>query len=230
MTESTVRRQVSDTRALRRYALAVLLPIGPLCVAALRLILPYGTNDDPPALLTAVAADQAAQNTVLWLSTAAVLALVPSLFALTRLAMRRAPALALAAIILALPGYLGIAALTVSDAAALAAVTAGLSPADGVALLGELAAQPALAASVVLFVVGHVLGTVLLGAALWRAGAVSAWAGAALIVSQPLHLAVVATGGPKILDGAAWVLTALGFAAASLTLARMSDDDYEPRS
>ncbi|MDF2710572.1 MAG: hypothetical protein K0R62_6224 [Nonomuraea muscovyensis] len=230
MPESSVHPKVRDTRVLRRNALAVLLPIGPLCVAVLRLVLPYGTNDDPQALLAAVAADQAAQSTVLWLSTAAVLALVPALFALTRLAMCRAPALALAAIILALPGYLGIAALTVSDAAALAAVTAGLSPADSVALLGELAAQPALTASVILFVVGHVLGTVLLGAALWRAGAVSGWAGAALVVSQPLHLAIVVTGGPKILDGAAWALTALGFAAGSLTLARMSDDEYEPRS
>lgn len=156
MPESSVHPKVRDTRVLRRNALAVLLPIGPLCVAVLRLVLPYGTNDDPQALLAAVAADQAAQSTVLWLSTAAVLALVPALFALTRLAMCRAPALALAAIILALPGYLGIAALTVSDAAALAAVTAGLSPADSVALLGELAAQPALTASVILFVVGHV--------------------------------------------------------------------------
>jgi hypothetical protein len=61
---------------------------------------------------------------------------------------------------------------------------------------------------------------VLLGAALWRAGAIPAWAGVALIASRPLHLAVVIMDGPKILDGGAWALTALGFAAAALTSTR----------
>ena len=76
MTQSSVRTHVSDTRALRRYALAVLLPIGPLCVAGVRLLLPYGSSDDPQTQIAAVTADPAAQNTVLWLSTAAVLAVI----------------------------------------------------------------------------------------------------------------------------------------------------------
>jgi hypothetical protein len=228
MTLTSATPQVRDTRAFRRHALAVLLPIGPLCVAALRVMLPYSTTDGPSAQLAAIAAGQEAQAAVLWLGPLALIALVPGLFALTRMAMRRAPVLAIVATTLAVPGYLGIAALGVSDAAALAAVTAGLSPPDGTALLAELAEQPALATSVGLFVLGHVVGTVLLGAALWRSGTVPAWAGVALIASQPLHLAVVVSAGPKFLDGAAWGLTALGFAAAALTLARTRDDDYEP--
>ncbi|MGP3963635.1 hypothetical protein ACTWPT_47490 [Nonomuraea sp. 3N208] len=229
MTIGSATVRVRDTRAFRRRSLAVLLPLGPLCVAVIRAILPYGTTDDAAAQLAAVAAGQGAQGAVLWLIPLAVLTLVPALFVLTRLALRGAPVLAIAAITLALPGYLGMAALGVSDAAALAAVTAGLSPSDGTAVLEALAAQPALSLSVGLFVLGHVLGTVLLGAALWRARMIPAWAGAALVASQPLHLVFVLTGAPKLLDGGAWVLTALGFAAAALTLARMSDEDYEPR-
>lgn len=217
-----------DSRSFRRRTLALLLPIGPLCVAALRLILPYGSADSPSAQLAAVANGQGAQSAVLWLTMAAELALIPALFVLTRMAMRRAPVLAMAAITLALPGYLSMAALGAMDAATLAAVTAGLSPASGAALLGELAAQPAMTAGLALFVVGHVLGTVLLGAALLRARAIPTWAAWALIASQPLHLAIVVTSGPAILDGAAWALTALGFAAASLALLRMPDDAYEP--
>lgn len=219
----------NDTRTFRRRSLAVLLPIGPLCVAAVRLILPYGTADSPSAQLAAVANGQGAQSAVLWLTMAAELALIPALFVLTRMAMRRAPVLAMVAIALALPGYLSLGALGALDAATLAAVTAGLSPASGAALLGELAAQPALTAGLALFVVGHVLGTVLLGVALLRAQAIPGWAAWALIASQPLHLAIVVTSGPTILDGLAWGLTALGFAAASITLLRMTDDAYEPR-
>ncbi|TMR96774.1 hypothetical protein [Nonomuraea basaltis] len=226
---SATMRKARDTRAFRRRALAVLLPLGPLCVAVLRVILPYSTTDDPAAQLAAVAAGQGAQDAVLWLIPIATLVLVPALFAMARMALRGAPVLAIAAITLALPGYLGMAALGASDAAALAAVTAGLSPSDGAALLEALAAQPALAASVGIFVLGHVLGTVLLGAALWRAHVIPAWAGLALVASQPLHLAFVISDAPKVLDGAAWGLTALGFAAAALTLARMSDDEYEPQ-
>ncbi|MGI5288424.1 hypothetical protein ACQEVF_34495 [Nonomuraea polychroma] len=230
MTIGSAAVRVRDTRAFRRRALAVLLPLGPLCVAVVRTILPYGTTDDAAAQLAGVAAGQGAQGAVLWLVPIAVLTLVPALFVLTRLALRGAPVLAITAIILALPGYLGMTALGISDAAALAAVTAGLSPSDGTALLEALAAQPALSVSVGLFVLGHVVGTVLLGAALWRARVVPAWAGVALVASQPLHLAFVLAGAPKILDGGAWGLTALGFAAAALTLARMSDEEYEPQA
>jgi hypothetical protein len=40
------------------------------------------------------------------------------------------------------------------------------------------------------------------------------WAAAALIVSQPLHVVVAVVVPNHAVDGLAWVLTAVGFAAA----------------
>ncbi|MGH3983449.1 MAG: hypothetical protein ACRDST_12380 [Pseudonocardiaceae bacterium] len=70
-----------------------------------------------------------------------------------------------------------------------------------------------------LFVLGHIVRTVLLGIALWRM--VPRWATLALIVSQPLHLvfAVVVPNG--LLDAAAWSLTAVGFAATAVRYRNM---------
>ena len=61
---------------------------------------------------------------------------------------------------------------------------------------------------------------VLLGLALWRSRAVPAWAGIALAVSQPLHFVAFVVLGSAPLDLAAYCLTAVGFAAAGLALAR----------
>ncbi|NUP04211.1 MAG: hypothetical protein HOW59_40420 [Nonomuraea sp.] len=223
-----------DTRPLRRHALALLVPLGPLCVAALRTILPYGTDDGSAAVVAAVTAAPGQQTAVIWLGLLAVLAFVPSLLTLGRLAARRAPVLAAFAVVLAVPGYAGIATLTAVDAAVLASVDAGLSPADATRLLDSMNALPALATFTGLFVAGHILGTILLAVALWRGGLVPGWAALVLGVSQPLHLATVITGAPKLLDGGAWALTALGFALAAVTLARTPDDAYDlpplPRS
>lgn len=50
----------------------------------------------------------------------------------------------------------------------------------------------------IVFVVGHVIGTVLLGIAMWRSRAVPRWAAAITAVAQPLHFvaAVVIASHP----------------------------------
>lgn len=64
--------------------------------------------------------------------------------------------------------------------------------------------------SIGVFVVGHVIGTVLLGLATLRSGRVPAWSAWALAVSQPLHfVATVVLGSPTV-DFVAWALTAVG--------------------
>lgn len=89
-------------------------------------------------------------------------------------------------------------------------------------ILDQMAAHPSAAIALMLFVIGHILGTVLLGIALWKGRIVPAWAALVLIVSQPLHLvfAVVVPNG--LPDAAAWSLTAIGFAAAGIALVRSS--------
>ena len=70
-----------------------------------------------------------------------------------------------------------------------------------------------------LFVVGHVLGTVLLGLAMLRSGCVPAWAAVITTISQPLHFVAAVIVPNHTLDGAAWGLNAVGFAVAALAVA-----------
>lgn len=199
----------------RLTTLAVIAPIGPLAVAGLRAVLPYRTTDDSPGIVAGVAAHPGAEDMVLWLGLLASLTLVLGVVVVSRVAIRGAPVLGTVGAALALLGYgalpVGPAA---TDLATLAGMRAGIGPAATVGLVREMAAHPSVAVATGLFVLGHVVGTVLLGIALWTM--VPRWAALALIVSQPMHLvfAVIVPNG--WLDAAGWTLTAIGFAAAGI--------------
>jgi hypothetical protein len=75
-------------------------------------------------------------------------------------------------------------------------------------------------------VFGHLIGTTILGLALWRSHAGASWAALLLAVSQPIHLASVMLGN-RPLDLVGWGGTALGFAAAGWALLRMNNADFD---
>ncbi len=82
------------------------------------------------------------------------------------------------------------------------------------------AAHPTIGVATGIFVVGHVVGTVLLGIALVRSGRIPAWAGWAVAVSQPIHfVATVFLGSPQV-DFVGWSLTAVGMAVVARELLR----------
>lgn len=60
----------------------------------------------------------------------------------------------------------------------------------------------------------------LLGVALWRGHAVPAWAAILLGGSQLLHFVFAVIAPNHVLDGCAWGLTAVAFAAAAAALTR----------
>jgi hypothetical protein len=66
--QSAPARSPRDSRHARRVAAAILLPVAPLSVVALRLIWPAFSATDTTTSLDAVAADPGAQEAVLWLS------------------------------------------------------------------------------------------------------------------------------------------------------------------
>ena len=105
-----------------------------------------------------------------------------------------------------------------TDQVALAGAVAGLPIGTTVAIGDAVAAHPTASIALLTFVVGHILGAVLLGVALWRA--IPRWAAVALIVSQPLHFVFAVVTTNHLLDAVAWSLTAVGFAAAAVVLAR----------
>lgn len=111
-----------------------------------------------------------------------------------------------------------------TDLAALAGPQAGLDNATTTRIVDQMAAHPTAGIAIGLFVIGHILGTMLLGIALWRGRMMPLWAAVALIVSQPPHFvfAVDVPNGP--LDATlGWGLTAVGLAAAGIALARQTE-------
>lgn len=218
-TTPTVPRTAPDpTRRALAIAAVPIAAAGPLAVAVLRGVLPYDTTDDGAALLGKVAAAPGAASAVVWLGLVAVLTLPLGVLIASRLAIRARPALGMVAAVLAWLGFGSLGMLVAADQVAAAGTAAGLPIGTLTTLTGAMAAHPAAAAAEVVFVVGHVLGAVLLGIALWRA--VPRWAAVALIVSQPLHLLVAVFWVNHAVDALAWTLTAVGFAAAAVTLLR----------
>jgi hypothetical protein len=58
---------------------------------------------------------------------------------------------------------------------------------------------------------------------------VPTWAGVVTVISQPLHFVAAVVVSSHALDLAAWGLNAVGFAAVSLAILRLGDDEWAPR-
>ena len=79
-----------------------------------------------------------------------------------------------------------------------------------------------------LFVVGHIVGLILLGIALRRARVVPLWVAVATAVSQPVHFVSAVLIPSRLLDVVlGWGLTTVAFAAIGLAILRMRDDDWD---
>jgi hypothetical protein len=199
-------------------ALAVLAPVGAVMVGLLRYVLPYETTDSTADMVREGYADPGALSLVLWFGLAAVLAIVPGSIAIGRLVRQRAHRLTAVALTLLVPAYLMLPILLIVDHAIWAGADSGASQASVVSILD--AAHPVVGIATALFVVGHVLGTVLLGVAMLRSRCVPAWAAVITIVSQPLHFVAAVIVPSHTLDGVAWGLNAVGFAVAAVALIR----------
>lgn len=218
MTATLAPVQNRSARHVSRWLMAALLPIGPALIAVLRLVLPYNTTDDSATVVAKVAAHQDTQSLVVWLGFAGALAIVPAVFWVARLARRGAPRLSAVALVLLVPGYVSLVLLVASDAALLFGVREHLDTAVLARLYDGM--HPVMAVADGMFVVGHVVGTVLLGIALWLARAVPRWAAAATIIAQPLHFVAAVIVANHPLDFVAWGLNAVGFAVAAVMILR----------
>jgi hypothetical protein len=232
MTSQTETRRVTaahsaplDVRRTRRLIAAVLLPFPPLAVAALRLIWPPFSESETAGSLAAIAGHPAAQEAVVWLGTVMVFTMVPAVLAAARLARRRRPTLTMIAVGVNLIAYLGAGPLFTGDLMARVAARPEFDQAGLVPYLDAVNAHPAAGLGMGAFVLGHIVGMILLGAALWRI--IPRWASIALIVSQPLHFVAFVVLGVQVLDGFAWGLAAAGFVACALTVLRTPDNDWD---
>lgn len=216
----------ADVRTASRWLAAVLLPIGPAAVAALRYILPYTTADGSGDAVRQVAAHQTAQSAVVWLGFLACLTLAPGVIFAGRVVGRKAPRLAAIATVLLVTGYISLAWLTVGDAYLLFGIRRHLPLSVLVGMYDGV--HPAADVAAGLFVLGHVLGTILLGVAMLRSRVVPTWAAGATILAQPVHFVAAVVVGNHALDLVGWGLNAVGFAALSVAVLRLSDDEWSP--
>jgi hypothetical protein len=214
-----------DVRRARRLIAAVLLPIPAVAVAVLRGVWPAFSESDTAGALGAIARSPGAEEAVVWLSTVIALTMVPAILAATRLARRRRPALAMITAGVNLVAWLSTTALYSADVMALVAARPEYDQAQLVPYLDAVAAHPVNAVGLGGFVLGHIVGMILLGAALWRI--IPRWASVALIVSQPLHFVAYVVLGVQPLDAFSWALTAIGFVACSVAILRTADSDWD---
>jgi hypothetical protein len=204
----------------RRTALvlAVAMPLGPALIAALRALMPTFSTDTTRETAAAVAQSPARQSVTVWLGLAALLVLVPGVLAAARLTRAAAPRLTWWAVGLLVPAYTMLGILVAGDGYAWSTQAASLSSDAASQLLDHT--HPALEVALIIFVAGHVVGTVLLGIALLKARRVHPAFGWALTISQPLHFVAFVILQLRPLDVTAWTLTAVGMAAAAVALWR----------
>jgi hypothetical protein len=215
----------TDLRHASRLLAALVLPIGPLAVAGLRYVLPYFTAATPRETAADVLAAEGQQSAVLWLGLIATFTLLPGVLAVGHLTRREAPRMTAAAMLLVVPGYLALTYMLGSDLVLWMGARAGLDAST----LTELAStvHPTSDIAVGVFVLGHVIGTVLLGLALLRSRTVPVWAAIVTVVAQPLHFVALVILGSPALDAAAWTANGVAFAVAGVAILRTPDDEWD---
>ena len=215
----------ADLRHASRILAAFVLPIGPLAVAGLRYVLPYFSASTPRETAADVLAAEGSQSAVLWLGLIATFTLLPGVLAVGRLTRRGAPRLTAAAMVMVVPGYLALTYMIGSDLVLWTGARAGLDLSSLTGLAETI--HPTSNIAVAVFVLGHVIGTVLLGLALLRSRTVPGWVAILTAVAQPLHFVALVIVGSRELDAAAWTLNAVTFAVVAVAIVRTPDDEWD---
>jgi hypothetical protein len=86
--------------------------------------------------------------------------------------------------------------------------------------------DPVIGVLTLVFVLGHVVGMVLLGTALWRSRAVPAWAAGLFILFPIVHLAAHIAGSIA-LDDASGVLFVVAAIVCAVRLLRLGNDEWD---
>jgi hypothetical protein len=215
---------VHDARRFWRVLLAVIAPLPWLGVAAYYAFMPeVSTLDTDEKMLTFTT--NHAYTTLQWFDTAFVLLVIPATLTAAWVARRGAPRLATAAALMMVAGFLGGIGRNVnSDQLAYVATQKHLDPATMKTLTDALDANPTAGLGSLLFIVGLVFGSVVLGVALWRSRVVPAWVGIAVAVGGSTHPFLSFN---HVVVGVGLVVMAIGFGGVSAALLRMRDDDFD---
>ncbi|GIF68383.1 hypothetical protein Ais01nite_64180 [Asanoa ishikariensis] len=218
----------ADARTGWRWLLALAAVPLALFVTVFRYLLPYDTGDQPREIFDKLVAATTFQQAALAVGGLVALTGCAGVLAVAWHTRRHTPLLTTVGLFLAVPGYLALFA-GGPYADALTYVTGTHPEVDrdlAFALGSALESSPQSNVLVLVFVAGHLLGTIMIGVALWRARIAPTWLAIGLAVSQPIHLTAVLTG-VRWLDLVGWGLTTVGFGWAAWRLARTGNDRFD---
>jgi hypothetical protein len=212
-----------DARTLSRLAGATSLIVGPLVLA-----IPIMASDNSDAPAATRLRDYANHPTAALVSNLFLLALillVPAMIYAARLARPGAPKLAFVGGGMAALGWL---AGLMSIGAGQIALYQGSKLADqagAAALIDRMDGDPVFGALVGIFVIGHVIGMIILGVALWRSRAVARWAAGLFIAYPILHFAAHQTS--SAIDVVAGLLLLVSGVAIAVRILRTPDRQWD---
>ena len=161
-----------------------------------------------------------------WLDLLFVVLVIPSILAMVLVSRRGAPRLATAAAILMGGGFLMVLPLNIdSDQLTWVAAQNHRNPTLIGQFIDDAASDPRTGLGVLGFLVAIVIGSILIGLALWKSGAIPGWAAALVALGGATHIFIGALG--HVVHGAGLVVLAVGCLAVSRRLLTMSNDELD---
>lgn len=224
---ATTRTAPPDYRRFWRTLLAVVAPIPWLALACANAITPEDLGGDTAASFASIVSHPTTAWVVQWLNGLFALLVVPSAVAMMLAHRRTVPRLT--TWIGGFVAYACCSGLTNPNLNLIALVGADhhLDFQTTVALADHLETAPTTIVAILPFFLTITVGRLALGVLLWRSQAPRPMAVAMLLATPVEFLLVGGPFGDNVGPALAYVLTAVGFAAASVALWRMSDDAFD---
>jgi hypothetical protein len=215
---------VMDIRGVSRRFGAVALVVGPLALVASSLFEVTGDDDSVATSLTKIARHQGEQRFLIVADLIAAF-MLPAMVYLMRLSRRGAPRAAIVGGAVAFVGWLGgLVSLGGSDVLLYHAARLP-DRSIAVSLVKSVVNDPGFVGPEAVFILGHLIGMLILGFALWRSRVMPAWVAGLVGIGPIVHLVVHDLSGA--IDAAAYGLVAVGTIACAVTLLRTSDEDWD---
>jgi hypothetical protein len=217
-------RRVRDVRTFQRYAAAVIVLLPATCVAIGRL---FQTDDsDTRQTLDLIAANPDRQFTFALLGSVGLLTVVPAFLAAASLSRRRRPVLTTVALAVNLLAYLGAFAMSAIDNLYLIGASLPADQRDVAAIvIDKMWSSGIPGVSTNLFVLGHILGAILMGLALRGSIATVGWL--AMLLTTPMHVLAFVVLQMPALDMAAWLLMTLAFVCCAIKIIKTPNDEWD---
>jgi hypothetical protein len=222
--EGSPARRVRDVRTFQRYAAAVIMLVPATCVAIGRL---FQTDDsDTRRTLDLIAANPDRQFTFALLGFIGLVTVVPAFLAAASLSRRRRPVLTTVALAVNLVAYLGAFAMSAIDNLYLIGASLPPEHRDVAAIVIDKMWSDGLpGVSTSLFVLGHIIGAILMGLALRGSIATVGWL--AMLLTTPMHVLAFVVLQMPALDMAAWLLMTLAFVYCAVKIVKTPNDEWD---